>query len=398
MFGFSRKLWIVVLAGWALKLVLIPLPPLKFDFLNWIRDAQVMSTLIMSGRVPSLTGYGIYWGLVMLLTPFYWLWTLLPIQHLPLAELAAHPSLARYSLMYVMKLPILISDFFAGLLVFVLAGKANPSRARNAFLSWHFNPFNLYWLYWNTSMDVIPAVFVLVAIRCGIDRKWSLCALCLLLATVLRLYPILLIPFFAIYALREEGRIAMKPLLSFLAFFVTPLLLIVVSQSIISGSLQATLNAGLRVPVQTKLEVSDILGFRLADFFSLTPFLLLVQIYVLIAHWKKETALSVVVLAPLLVIFTSGWVFGYHYLWASPLMSVYYALDNDLFLFSLIFLSGLLSPITSQPIFTMYFGWDLTFQGAQPVIDLLGPCMAGLHFGTKAVYLLKMNLDRLRGQ
>ena len=396
MFRLSGKLRIIVLAGWALKMIIIPLSPLEGDFLNWVRDAQHVFALISSGKLPSLSVYGVYLGMEMLLTPFYWLWTLLPIQHVSIAEMVAHQSLAQFSLKFVMKLPILVSDFFAGLYVFLLADKANPSKARNAFLSWHFNPFNLYWLYWHTTMDVIPAAFVLLAVQCGMDRKWSRCALCLFSATVLRIYPILLLPFFAVYAFWREGRIAVKSLASLLAFFVVSLLFVAVFQGYIAGSLEATVNAILRFPL-SQPEVSDILGFRLGVFFTLTPFLMLIQLYVLITRWKRDRNLAVVVLAPLLVIFASGWVFGLHFVWASPLLSVYYALDNDLVLFSFTFLSGLLSPITTGPLFTYYFGWDLTYQGAQPVIDLLGPCVSGIHFGAKAVYLLKLNLDHLRG-
>jgi hypothetical protein len=395
MFHFSRKLFIVVLAGWALKVILVPLPPLRSDFLAWVGIAQNIFTLMSIGKLPSLSIFGVYTGMGTLLTPFYWLWTLLPIQHMPIAEMIAHQSLARISMMYVMKLPILISDFFAGLFIFLLAQKVNPSKARNALLSWHLNPFNIYFLYWHTTMDVIPAVFVLVAIHYGMKRNWAGCTLCLLLATVLRIYPILLLPFFAVYALWVEGRISAKPLVSFLAFFMIPLLLIVVSQGYISGSLQAPIDAVLRFPL-SQPEVSDIFGFRLGDFFTLTPFLMLLQLYALITFWRKGTALAMVVLAPLLVIFATGTVFGLHFLWASPLLSVYYALDNDLFLFALTFFSGLLSPITSGTLFTFYFGWDLTYQGAQPIIDLLGPCMSGIHYGAKIVYLLKLNLDGLR--
>jgi hypothetical protein len=396
MIRLSRKLSIIVLAGWALKIILVPLPPLIGDFQNWVGIAQQIFTLLSSGKIPSLSVFGVYTGMGILLAPFYWVWTLLPIQHVPLAQMVQHQSLARVSLMYVMKAPILMFDFFAGSLIFLLAEKANPSKARNAFLSWHFNPFNLYFLYWYTTMDVIPAVFVLVAIRSCMKRKWSQCMLWLLLGTVVRIYPILLLPFFGVYALWVEGRIAAKPLMSFLAFFAVPVLLIVVSQGYVSGSLQAALGTVLRFPL-TQPEVSDVLGFRLGSFFTLTPFLMLLQLYAMITFWKRNTALAILVLTPLLVIFASGTTFGLHFLWASPLLSVYYALDNDLFLLALTFLSGLLSPITTGTLFMYYFGWDLTYQGAQPIIDLLGPCMSGIHFGAKIVYLFKINIDGLRG-
>jgi hypothetical protein len=396
MYRIPRKLGVIILAGWILKIILVPLPPLTGDFLAWVTIAQKVFTHLSTGRLPSLSVFGVYAGTGILLAPFYWLWTILPINHIPIAEMVAHQSLSRISIMYVMKLPILVSDFFAGWFIFLLAQKVSPFRARKALLSWHLNPFNMYFLYWYTTMDIIPAVLVLVAIHYGIGRKWSGCMLCLLLATVLRIYPILLLPFFAIYALWVEGRILAKPLVSFLSFFFIPLLLILVAQGYLSGSMQAPVNAILQLPL-SQAEVSDIFGFRLGDFFTLTPFLMILQLYALIAFWRKGTALALIVLAPLLVIFASGTAFGLHFLWASPLLSVYYALDNDLFLFALTFLSGLLSPITAGTLFTAYFGWDLTYQGAQPVIDLLGPCMSGIHFGTKIVYLLRLNLRTLRG-
>ena len=396
MFGLSRKWMIIVLTVWALKLMLVPLPPLYSDFLNWITGSQQVFNLLSNGKLPSIGAFGDYLGLEMFLTPFYWLWTLLPIQHGTLAEIAAQPSLARYSLMYVMKIPIIVCDFLTGLFVFNLAGRLNPSRASKAFLSWHLNPFNWYWLYWFTTMDVIPAVIVLLAIQYSMKRKWSCCGLCLSLAAILRLYPIFLLPFFAVYALWVEARPATRALVHFASAFVMPIILGMVLQGFVIGSFAALLNALLRFPI-TQPELPNFLGFRLATFFTLTPFLLVSQLYVSFSRWRKNTALVLLVLAPLLVFFASGIGVGLHLIWASPLLSIYYAFDNDLLLFSLTFLSAFLSPITTSPLFTHYFGWDLTYQGNQPIIDLLGPCMSGIHYGAKMTYLLKLNLSRLRG-
>jgi len=395
MFSLSRRWITIVLAVWAIKLILIPLPPLTSDFLAWIQISQHVLNLISNGKLPSVGAFGVYLGLGMLLTPCYWLWTLLPIQHATLAEIVAHPSLARYSLMYVMKSPIVVSDFFTGMLVFNLVRKASPSKANKAFLSWHLNPYNWYWLYWSTTMDVIPAVIVLLAIQYGINRKWSRCAFCLSWATILRLYPVLLLPFFMVYALWVEGRALTKHVAPFLASFATPLLLIIVFQGYVSGSFEAAVNTFLQFPV-TQPELLDFFGFRLSSVFTLTPFLLVLQLYFSFARWKRETILALLILAPLLVFFASGIGFGLHLVWASPLLSICAALDNDWLLFSLIFISGFLSPITTSRLFIQYFGWDITYQGNQPVIDLLGPCMSGVHYGTKIVYLLKLNLYRLR--
>ena len=245
-------------------------------------------------------------------------------------------------------------------------------------------------------MDIVAAVMVLLAIRYGINRKWSYCGLCLSLATILRLYPILLLPFFVVYALWVEGRPATKALVNFASAFVVPIFVGMVLQGFVSGSFAAVLNTLLQFPA-TQPELPDVLGFHLASLFTLTPFLLVLQLYVSFSRWKKNTALVLLGLAPLLVFFASGISFGLHFIWASALLSIYYALDNDLLLFSLTFLSGLLSPITTAPIFTYFFGWDLTYQGAQPIIDLLGPCMSGVHYGAKITYLLKLNISRLRG-
>jgi len=385
----------MVLAVWAIKLILVPLPSLTSDFFYWIDGSQGVFNLISNGKLPSVGVFGVYLGLDMFLTPFYWLWTLLPIQHATLAEMVTHPSIARYSLMYVMKIPIIVCDFFTGLLVFNLVGRLNPSRASKAFLSWHLNPFNWYWLYWFTTMDVVPAVIVLLAIQYGMNRKWSCCGLCISLATILRLYPILLLPFFVVYALWVEGRPATRALAHFASAFVIPIILGLVLQGFVIGSFAAPLNTLLRFPA-TQPELLDFLGFRLAALFTLTPFLLVLQLYVSFSCWKKNTALVLLVLVPLMIFFASGIGYGLHFIWASALLSICYALDNDLFLFSLTFLSGFLSPITTSPFFIRYFGWDLNYQGAQPVIDLLGPCMSGVHYGAKITYLLKLNLSRLR--
>jgi len=388
---------IVVFAVWAIKLILIPLPPLGGDFLNWIRGSQLVLNLLSNGKLSSVSGFGVYLGLDMFLTPFYWLWTLLPIQHGTLAEIATQPSLARYSLTYVMKFPIILSDFFTGLLAFDVVGKLNPSRASKALLSWHLNPFNWYWLYWFTTMDVVPAVIVLLAIQYGMNRRWSRCGLCLSLATILRLYPIFLLPFFVGFALWVERRPATRALVNFASAFVVPIFLGMVVEGFVIGSFAAPLITILQFPV-TQPELADFLGFRLATFFTLTPFLMLLQFYVSFWCWKKNTALVLLVLAPLLVFFASGIGFGLWLIWVSALLSIYYALDNDLLLFSLTFLSGFLSPITTSPAFTQYFGWRITYtMGSQPVIDLLGPCMSGVHYGAKIIYLLKLNLSRLRG-
>ena len=390
MFGFSRRLIALVIITGGLKVLAATLVPLYSprdwggDFFNWVTGARAVLITLGTGRLPSIADGGIYVGLDILLAPFFWLWTSLPIPHPSLAEMAAAPSTAEYLLVLIMKTPILLCDLFTGILAALLVRRATGSdrAAQKAFLAWYLNPYNSFWMYYYGGFDVIPTSVLLLAILFGNSKQWFRSGFCLAIAGLLRLFPFLLLPFFVVYSLRDSYRSSVKLLASFLV----PIICAFVSQLYVIGSFDAVMVTIVKIPL-TQPWILNYYGFSITPGLSLlAPFLLAVQFYLVSRYWKKEFAYSLAhfSLAALLVLFAGSHHYPYHFVWVSPLLGAYYALERDglqLFVLTFIFAS----------FYTLGFYPDEPLYSLQPVI-------AGVFYGFKAVYLVKLNLGAIKSR
>jgi Gpi18-like mannosyltransferase len=387
MLGLSRKSIILVTIICGLKVVgttLVPFSPnVASDFYAWVAGARLVLVSLSQGSMPPLAQTGVYTGLFVILAPFFWLWTILPIPHPSLVEMAAGPSIEEYLLVLIMKIPVIVSDLFTGILTALLVRRATQSSktAEKAFLIWYLNPLNAFWMYYSGDIDVIPALVVLFAVLFGNSKQWIRSGLSLAVATLLRLYPLLLLPFFLLYSIRDRPRSPIR----FLASFLAPVLLVLLGQSYVIGSFNRVLSAALNIPLSQNWLLAYY-GFSIVPgLFQLTPFLLLVQFYLIARYWKESNySLLHFSLAPLLVLFSASYTQPYHFMWVSAFLTAYYVMEKDrLQLFVLTFL------------FASLYVEAFTYQ--QP-LNAFQPLIAGFFFGTKATYLFKLNFGAMRSQ
>ncbi len=343
------------------------------DLVNWIIGASLVLADFEKGRLPSGSLYGAYTGLFVFLAPFYWLWTLLPLQHPPLAKMIASSSSPAFALNFLMRFPILLFDLIIGILLFHLVRQQTGSSRNGgiALCAWYLNPYNIYWTLWAGYFDGIPAAVLILAVLCGTKKQWVYSGLFLTLAGILRLFPFLALPFFLVYALRDSIRSALK---LFLAFLV-PLVTLFLMEVHLMGSLNVAVAGLIAVPLK-EYWLLYFYGIPVGSaLFRLTPFLLLVQLYLAKEHWRKAS-LTHLTTACLLVVMVSSFGGIEHIIWVMPFLAAYFAISLDgLGLFALTVIAALLFS-------------QLTLE-----LSELLPLFAGWLYGLEAAYLIKLNLE-----
>jgi len=130
-------------------------------------------------------------------------------------HLENNPSMFRD--LFVMKLPILLFDFLAAMLLIALAP---IGRKRLAAALWLLNPFSIYAIYFFGQFDIIAAFFVLLSIYLWRKNKLTFAYGILGLAAAVKVFPLLLLPIFLIY----DGRSILKKISGVISFAVVFLL------------------------------------------------------------------------------------------------------------------------------------------------------------------------------
>jgi hypothetical protein len=296
------------------------------------------------------------------------------------------PSTPAYLLLILMKLPILLFDLITGLVAYLIVRRTtgSGSMAAGAFLLWYLNPYNFYVISWGNggTFDVIPAAVVLMAVLFANQRRWASAAICLSAATILRIFPIVLFPFFMIYALRDGYRAPAR----FIFIFLGLLALAILPPAFLTGSLSTLANSILSIPVATPWVLTYYTGIPLIAFLSLTAFALLVQLYIVVRYWRTSAQVTNWILVALLAFLTVTYHEPYHFIWVIPLLTIYCAINRSaLPLFVLTCVSAFLS----------ISGFNASVDSTPFVLE---PLLAGLFYGVKAAYLLKVNLDSTRPQ
>ena len=121
-----------------------------------------------------------------------------------------------YRTLFVLKVPYLLADLSAGVLLLTLAGRAGASaeatpchrerQRERAWAFWMLSPIGLYASYLFGRYEMFPVVLVVAALlACERERPW-LGAVLLGLAITTRTYPLLLIPVFALVVQRTPVR------------------------------------------------------------------------------------------------------------------------------------------------------------------------------------------------
>jgi len=389
-----------ILAKWrAFAALLIPIriliilsTPLGFsttasvsDFSNWILGAAAIFKSLSAGTIPCWSpGFGVYFGIELILTPFFWVWTMLPIQHPPMLNLVNF-SVPAMTLALLMKLPIFFSDIVTGILLSRLIWKVTRSKTSSALasLTWFANPFNIYWLYVYGAMDIIPTAMVLLALNFGLDDEWLRTGICTVVAGLLRVFPFVSLPF-----LLPLARVKLARIYLFVGSLI-PIILVICAFFIrgTSGcSLTGVLSIPGREPWLLRFLGLDILGGSSWAFVvKLAPVIILVQLYVVLRYWRGDSNIVHLVSVSFLALMVGADVYGgsaYHFLPVSPLLSACLALHprEETWLYTLIFITAILFPGIQ------WLGWLF------PIYPVIGTFLAGAFYAAKAGYLIRLNM------
>lgn len=336
MLSLPRRWTAVVLVVAVLKILLSTLATVTGDFNIFMELAKYDFTSLSHG---TLAFNGVYTGMGFFLAPFYGLWLALPIDHA-----------GGLILVLVMKTPIIVFDFLAGALIYYVieAATKSSSYARKGFLIWYLNPYNIQLILMWGSVDVIPAVFILLTILLGYKRKYSLAGLSFAVASILRLYPIILFPAVLLHVV-TQGRRATA---TFTTLFLAPLAGAFAILITMFGSAQAVVgtfaNLALKQPFLIffgyPLLTDTLFNYTL----RLGLLMFVLQLYVMARFWKTLNASFLSpALAFLLILFAATPQNIYHFNWVTPLLTMEYVISNRRpRLFTLLFISVYLSWIS----------------------------------------------------
>jgi hypothetical protein len=370
----------------AVKLLLIAWAPTYGDLFNWAEGANLALGFLSAGRIPPLSATGVYGPLQLVLSPFFWFWIRLPVDHpsIHIIQVSSHSTLSALSLIFLMRLPTFLSDIAIGVLIFKLVRQITGSEQRSkvGFLLWYVNPFNIFWIEVFGGMDVIPTLVLVMAVVLGMKQKWFNSGLSVAVATVLRLFPILTFPFFMLAVKGRKAR-AYVPLLS---GFLLPLL---VGSIVLYITGSATFVSVFNTPL-AEYWVLDFLGFKLTNqYVRLVPVVLAVQFYIIVRYWKNPGLIQLVAvsLLTLLVAYVYGGI-NHHFLWVVPFLTISVAINYDeLWIFIVTFVTGSLYPfifpIPAIPLLNQ-------------TIHFFDPLFAGAFYAAKTAYLIKINLKNIR--
>ena len=129
------------------------------------------------------------------------------------------PHIFQY--LFVIKLPAIIAHFTTGYFIFKLLQGVSLQNQNKALALWFFNPISLYTVGFMGQIDSIAVLLTVLALF--LAKKKSIYATVLLgLGAAFKTYPLLILPFLAIYS----GKTWSKRLLSFVLGFGTYLLFI----------------------------------------------------------------------------------------------------------------------------------------------------------------------------
>lgn len=350
------------------------------DLVNWAGVSNNILESIAAGQYSHISVTGVYSPLGIVLVPFFWVWTKLPIQHPSITwqNYLFSKSGPAFFLNLLMKTPIFLADTGTGILVFRLVKRLTGSvtTSKLAFLAWYMNPFNIYWINSFGGMDVIPAFGFLLALAFGIEKRWFRCGVCASIGALLRIFPLFAFPYF-FPAVKSK---TVSQYVYLIAGFVLPLVLgLVAIYALGAGSLTS-----IAATTQKQYWLSDFLGIDITNsYVKLTYVLLAVQLFVVFHYWKNSNLVPLVTVS-LLALLTGAQAYGgstHHFLWVSPLLAISVVLTpNELWIFILTFATASLAP----PIIPF------------PPIPFIDTFLWGAFFAAKAAYLVKINLENIR--
>jgi hypothetical protein len=381
--GFSRKQVALAVAILVVKMFLtvFVFQVYSADFVNWTNSARKVLLSVQTGSILSIAELGVYTGQAIFLAPFLAAWYALPFPHPAVTQALSRPFFfERYSLIFLTKLPIILFDLLAGLMVSLIAKVASGrTLAPKAFFLWYLNPVPFYLMEYLGTFDVVSTAFVLIAVLMTMRKRLIRAGLSLSIATLLRVYPAFILPFLTLHALEKTSR---RAIAEFLASYFAPVAAVLFGQTLVTGSFEGLVGTITQVLARQPW-LFDFAGIPILPFLTFMPFLLVVQFHLSRRYWAAENLSPMnLVLCCLLVILLSTYHHPYHLTWLLPLLTAYYVVNRDsTVLFVFFFFSAYL--------------FSLGYSSFSPLASYQ-PLFAGLFVGAKAVYLLRLNLHGMR--
>lgn len=374
---FAAKWHLVLAVIIAIKIVVTVMTPPAGDLINWAYGTSVSLGYITSGRFPPISETGVYGPIFLLLTPFFWFWTRLPIDHPPITSMLFSNSTPAISLSILLKLPLFVADVATGIIVFKITKRISNSETKSklATLVWFGNPYNIYWIDTFGAMDAIPTLILMLAVLLGTDNKWCRSSLCLSAATILRIFPIFTLPFFL-----PAVQTRIRGYVSFMAGYVCPL---IIGLIIVYATGAGTLSAIAQIP-KVEYWVLDFLGGTLVNqYVRIALVLVSVQFIVTVRYWNTFSLLDSITVSLLALLIGAQNTPPHHFLWLSPLLTICVVLDTgQWWIFILMFLTASLH-------LTAIFGIPI------PAFYFLDPFIGGSFYAAKAAYLVRVNLRNI---
>ena len=373
--GLSK--WRVLLASlFIVKITVMILTPPLGDLINWTADTKITLEYVTKGHFPPISVTGVYGPIELLLTPFYWIWTKLPVQHPLVHDMLYSQTTPALLLSALMKLPPLVADIITGYVLFTLTLRLTRSEKKGklACLLWYANPYNIFWINAFGAMDVIPTLIFLLALVAGYSNKWFRAGICTSVASILRIYPLFTFPFFlpAIQSRKYRGHVFLGFLLPIIAVLI-----------VLYASGAGTLNAIVQLP-NAEYWLLDFLGGNLTNVsIRLALVLLPLQFYVVIRYWKKTALVYLATVSILALLIGAQNTPPHHFLWLSPLLTICVVLNPDetwIFILTFVTASLHLTPIFGLGVFPVAF------------FSLADPFFGGCFYAAKTTYLIKLNL------
>lgn len=208
-----------------------------------------------------------------------------------------HPH--TFEIMLVLKFPYLVLDFLIGFLLLKIYTHSESHSALLAF--WFFNPVSLYAVYMLSQFDIACAALTVLSLLFVKDKKFFAAAVCLGLGTMLKSYPVLLLPF-VLFRI-STGRQLSAVIFGFLLSALLPLLPVIVSSDFYytmshSNLMQRIFAAGIdlgngqNIPlyVLTYTVTLWMSWNRKTDFYLLPEFLTTTLSVLLLSHFHAQWA------------------------------------------------------------------------------------------------------------
>jgi len=210
-----------VLSAFAFKSILATFTPLSSDFIDIVYGATPVFP--WSNVLNNSPTQGGWWFLILFL--IYNFWLALPITHLSILDIfpgnywnpmvqhslwsfANTPS--SYLLVFMLKLPNVITDIAIGLYSYLIVGKLTGSikLAQKMLVVWLLNPFSILIAEMWGSLDIIVIGFMVLSLVALLKEKFILSGILLGLSIGIRTFAVLFLPFILLYVWRLSGQVS----------------------------------------------------------------------------------------------------------------------------------------------------------------------------------------------